>query len=148
MITIELFSGTESFSKVARERKHKTFTIDKNSFFFPDVCVDFLILNINSFVSRKYNILWASPPCTSFSVASIGKHWDKKTKLPKSKNALLGLKLLDKTIEFISKAKPDVWFIENPRGMMRKVIDEIFKKYNINDYRRVTITYCQYGTIE
>ena len=52
---------------------------------------------------------------------------------------------LENTIKFISVVKPKIWYIENPRGKMRKIIDPIFKKYNINNYRRVTVTYCQYG---
>lgn len=28
---------------------------------------------------------------------------------------------------------------------MRKMIDKIFKKYGIKNYRRVTVTYCKYG---
>ena len=93
--------------------------------------------------------MWTSPPCTAFSVASMGKHWNKEDRSPKTDNAKMGLALLDKTIEVIKlnlKKNPDmVWFIENPRGMMRKVIDEVFKKHNITDYERKTVTYCQYG---
>ena len=28
---------------------------------------------------------------------------------------------------------------------MRKVIDDVFKKYGVTDYRRITVSYCQYG---
>jgi len=52
---------------------------------------------------------------------------------------------LDKTVKLIAESKTKYWFIENPRGVMRKVIDEIFAKYGITDYVRNTITYCQYG---
>lgn len=94
----------------------------------------------------KPYILWASPPCTTFSVASIGTHWTggKKGYVPKSEACETGLKILDKTISLISELKPTFWFIENPRGVMRKIIDEIFLKYNIQAIRR-TVTYCQYG---
>jgi len=64
---------------------------------------------------------------------------------PKSDKCLIGLALLEHTIKLIAKTKPKYWFIENPRGIMRKVIDDIFKKYGITNYRRETICYCRYG---
>jgi len=42
METIELFSGTGSFSKVAHELGHKTFTIEINEEQFPNLCKDIL----------------------------------------------------------------------------------------------------------
>lgn len=147
--TIELFSGTKSFSRVARKFGYSTFTIDNDKNLIPDLCIDFLELPLKPLVTprHQYDICWASPPCTAFSVASIGRHWTggHRMYIPKDSVAKLGLELLDRTIEWISINKPVEWFIENPRGVMRKVIDDIFKKYNINDYRRVTVTYCQYG---
>lgn len=141
MKTVELFSGTKSFSKVASQLGHTTFTIDNDPSLNPDMIVDVLELK------NKINcdILWASPPCQAFSVASIGKNWDQFTRKPKSDSALLGLRLLKKTIVIIKESQPKYWFIENPRGMMRKVLDEILKENGINNYIRHTVTYCQYG---
>jgi len=141
MRTAELFCGTKSFSKVAARLGHSTHTIDNNIEFNPDVCADILEHPITT---ECFDALWASPPCTTFSVASIGKHWNKGY-IPKTEAANTGLKLLDKTVEWIATNKPENWFIENPRGMMRKVIDQTFKKWGVTDYRRVTVTYCQYG---
>jgi hypothetical protein len=147
MKTIELFSGTKSFSKVAEKLEYDIFTVDNNCKLSPTLCIDILEIPIIIFKDFKWDILWASPPCTGFSVASISKHWTggKKKYIPKSETAKLGIKLLDKTVEFISIVQPTLWYIENPRGVMRKVIDDIFKKYSITNYRRITVTYCQYG---
>ena len=126
---------------------YKTLTIDNSPVDNPDLCTDILKLNPNTFSNKKYYILWASPPCKTFSVASIGHHWQGGFKAyePKTEECEIGLRLLDTTIKFLKIVKPKYWFIENPRGVMRKVIDDIFEKYDINDYIRNTVTYCQYG---
>jgi len=144
MKTVELFCGTKSFSKVAQNRGHSILTIDNDNQFNPTICQD--ILNIDEKqLPKDIDILWTSPPCQAFSVACIGRNWDKDTRKPKTESALLGLKLLKRTIEIIKICKPKYWFIENPRGMMRKVIDDFFKLAEITDYQRHTVTYCQYG---
>lgn len=146
MQTVELFSGTKSFSKVAMLSNHNTFTIDNNPDIKPDLCKDVMELRLGMF-PQEVDIMWCSPPCTAFSVASIGRHWNKNNDIyiPKSDSAREGIKILNKTISLISQVKPKYWFIENPRGMMRKVIDDVFKKHKIGYYKRVTISYCQYG---
>ncbi len=45
MEVLELFSGTESFSKVARERGHNTFSIDNEESFNPNLCKDMNLKN-------------------------------------------------------------------------------------------------------
>lgn len=154
METVELFSGTKSFSKVAQLRNHKIFTIDNQSELHPDLCVDFLEWDGYLAKSGKFDekvfrkdIIWASPPCTTFSVASAGKHWTggKGAYIPKTEACKKGLELLGRTIFFIKWCQPKIWFIENPRGVMRKVIDIFFEQYDIREVKRHTVTYCQYG---
>ena len=50
----------------------------------------------------------------------------------------LGIKLVKKTIEIINHYNPEFFFIENPRGMMRKMDF-------MQQFQRHTVTYCQYG---
>lgn len=147
MKTLELFSGTKSFSKVASANRHETYTIDNQKNLNPDWCGNILEYEFNSVIHSNVDVLWASPPCTTFSVASLGKHWGggKQIYMPKTESCLNGLRILDKTIEGISIVKPKIWFIENPRGVMRKVIDCFFEKHGITDIKRHTVTYCQYG---
>jgi len=142
MKTLELFCGTKSFSKVAEKLGHDILTIDNNPAHNPDICID--IFKFQYRVPLNFDIIWASPPCQTFSVASIGKHWNRDA-TPKTLDALDGISLLCRAIIIIQHFKPKYWFIENPRGMMRKVIDKIFKLNGITDYIRHTITYCQYG---
>jgi len=136
MKTLELFSGTKSFSKVMAKHGHKTFTIDNDIELKPDLVADIFKLQISD-LPYKPDIIWASPPCQAFSVAAIGKNWNKDG-TPKHERALLAQDLVLKTIELIKELKPKYWFIENPRGMLRKMS---FMK----DLPRYTVTYCQYG---
>ena len=143
MKTIELFSGTQSFSKVMKEKGHKTFCIDNDNFFNNDLTIDILKYKT---LPKETDVVWASPPCTTFSVASIGTHWKggKNAYIPKTKEAIIGMELLEHTIKLISKNKPKYYFIENPMGMMRKIIEPIFEKYKLKPIR-ITVWYCQYG---
>jgi site-specific DNA-cytosine methylase len=136
MNTIELFCGTKSFSKVAKDLDHKTFTVDNNEYFKPDICKDILQLKRKD-LPKQIDIVWASPPCTCFSVASIGSTWCGNY-CPKRVETALGIAYVLKTLKLIEEIKPKYWFIENPRGVLRKMA---FMK----DLPRYTITYCQYG---
>ena len=90
----------------------------------------------------KPDVIWASPPCTSYSIAAISHHRKKNPITgnldPVSDFAKLSDNLVQHTIELIRELQPKYWFIENPRGGLRKMA---FMK----NLPRYTITYCQYG---
>ena len=142
MKVLELFAGSRSIGKVCDELGHEVFSSDWTPFDGIDYAVD-----INQFDTSKVpfipDMIWASPPCTTFSVASIGKHWDMNRR-PKTQDALMGLQILKKTIaiiDYFHQLNPNLaWYIENPRGMMRKV-----DVWNNILHIRNTVTYCQYG---
>ena len=136
MKILELFAGSRSIGNAAESLGYEVFSSDINNFHKINYVVDILDFDINK-VPFKPDFIWASPPCTYFSVASIGKHWN-KDHTPKSENALLGLKIIKKTVKIIKELNPKFWFIENPRGKLRKL--EVVK-----DLPRTTIWYCKYG---
>ena len=136
MKVLELFAGSRSFSKVAEEMGMTTFTSDYKSFDKIDYVCDILDFDVKK-IPFKPNIIWASPPCTYFSVASIGHHWN-KDHTPKTEQAKLGVKIVQKTLDIISFLQPDYFFIENPRGKLRKL--DVVK-----GIPRATVCYCQYG---
>jgi len=140
---LELFSGTESFSKVMREKGFQCVTLDNNPIFDSTICIDILDIKIET-LPKNPIVIWASPPCESFSVTQIGRNWH-KDHTPKTEKALQGLQILGRTIKIIAAIQPTYWIIENPRGKMRKIINPIFERYNITDFKRETVTYCQYG---
>jgi len=137
MKILELFSGTESFSNVAIARGHQVFTIENNPDFNPSLCKNILDVTIKD-IPFKPDVIWASPPCTCFSVASIGSSWCGNYH-PKRTETALGMAYVLKTLNLIKKLKPKYFFIENPRGVLRKMafMDEL--------PIRNTVTYCQYG---
>ena len=136
MKILELFAGSRSFSKVAEDLGHETFAVDIKNFDNIDYVTDILNFDVNK-IPFKPDCIWASPPCTYFSVASIGHHWN-KDHTPKTKEAALGCNIVIKTLEIIDYFQPDYFFIENPRGKLRKL------KF-MQPLPRATITYCQYG---
>ena len=138
MKVLELFCGTKSISKAFKERGHETFTVDIDPQFKPDLVADILDFDLNMLPEewRKPDVIWASPPCTTFSVAAIYRYW--KNGKPKTSKTYLGLAVAKKTVEIIEEIKPSFWFIENPRGMLRK-------QEFMSNFHRKTVTYCQYG---
>jgi hypothetical protein len=50
----------------------------------------------------------------------------------------LGIELVRKTLEIINHFQPTYWFMENPRGVLRKL--DVVKGLKKN-----SVTYCQYG---
>jgi hypothetical protein len=140
MKILELFCGTKSFTKEAEKLGHECFTIDFDKQFNPNLCIDILEFDVSMLPEefRHPDVIWASPPCTTFSVASISTHWKggKNAYIPKSEASKMGLKILEKTKEIIKKLNPTFYIIENPRGVMRKFMPE---------NNRQTVTYCQYG---
>jgi site-specific DNA-cytosine methylase len=141
MNTIELFSGTKSFSRVAASLGHRTLTIDNNPDLSPDHAIDILALRDTEYKLKHAEVLWASPPCTAFSCASMGHHWGggRRAYIPKTEEAKLGMELALKTLSIIKGSKPTWWFIENPQGMLKKM--PFMQEIGIMH----TVWYCHYG---
>ena len=134
MRCLELFAGSRSFGKVAERLGHSVFSVDINNFQKIDLVKDILKVTKKD-IPFLPDLIWASPPCTYFSVASIGHHWN-KNHTPKTKEAILGLQVLNKTLEILDWYKNAKYFMENPVGKMRRMV---------KGRDRVTITYCSYG---
>ena len=147
MKVLELFAGSRSFSKVAEELGMETYTTDFNNFKNIDLVKDILDVNATD-IEKEFgvpDIIWASPPCTTFSVASLGHHWTggKGAYVPKTdkcKNNIDVVKKSNSIIRYFLNKNPNLlYYIENPRGVLRKL-----PIMNWAEYIR-TIWYCQYG---
>ena len=142
MLIFDFFSGTGSSTKAFRGAGHTVISFELDDYFEATENVDILDLTSDYLLDTygRPDFVWASPPCTAFSVASIGHHWTggKGAYIPKTEAAVFNQKLVAHTRKLIEELKPQGYLIENPRGVLRKLPV-------VAGLKRQTITYCQYG---
>ena len=152
MKVLELFGGSRSIGKACDELGYEVFSSDIINFKGIDYVCDIREYDM-SIVPFTPDVIWASPPCTGFSVAAIGKNWVKgEVFTPKTDSAKLGVDILNATLDIIKKymaINPNlIFYIENPRGKMRKSPNLSEEEIEMRDgliMTRHTVTYCQYG---
>lgn len=134
MKVLELFAGSRSIGKAAKELDYKVFSVDINNFEGINLVkdIEFLTKDDIPFIP---DVIWASPPCTTYSVAAIGHHRDMGK--PKTDFAAKSDRLVINVLKLI-KEFDCKYFIENPRGYMRKM-------FFMNGIPRTTVWYCRYG---
>jgi len=139
MNVLELFAGSRSIGKVGDKLGLNVFSVDWEKYEDIDLCIDVAKLKTED-IPFVPDLVWASPDCTTYSIAAISTH--RNNTEPKSEYA----KKCDITNQhFISLIKewleinPNmVFFIENPRGMLRKMPW-------MQEFKRHTLWYCTYG---
>ncbi len=136
MNVLELFAGSRSVGKVAEELGHNVFSIDVKDFDNIDLVQDIEFLTPNQ-IPFKPDFIWASPPCTTYSIAAISHHRDNGK--PKTDFAEKSDRLVLNTLKII-KHFDCTYYIENPRGYLRKM--PFMRGIN-----RETVWYCRYGDI-
>ena len=135
MVIVDFFAGAggELRRKDIEALGHKYITFDIDPKFKCDFTSD--IFDIE-FINQEVDFVWASPPCETWSVSSIGHHWNKDN-TPKTKEAIHGLNMMRHLIRLLNTRNVK-WVIENPRGKLRKMPF-------MQEFRRKTVTYCKYG---
>lgn len=136
MNILELFSGTKSFSALAEERGHRTFTVDIDPKYDPDLVADIEFLKVYEIPKRHYHFIWISPDCSTFSVAGFQAH--KRNTNHQSEKANKADRTIQHAIELVDMLEPEYFIFENPMGLLRKM------PY-MQRFRRYFVTYCQYG---
>ena len=145
MKVLELFAGTRSIGKAFETKGHEVFSIDWDKQ-FSNIN---LYKDIGEITSEEIielfgypDVIWASPDCTTFSVSAISRHRRKNKETgsldPISDYATFCDTVDQHVLKLIKELNPKFFFIENPRGGMRKM------KW-MQDIPRYTVTYCQYG---
>lgn len=146
MKVLELFAGTRSIGKAFEKRGHEVFSVDwDRNFENIDLYADVLILTAQEILEKfgKPDVIWASPDCTTFSVAAISHHRRRNPHTgnlePISDYAKFCDEVDKHVLNLIEELSPKFYFIENPRGGMRKM-------EWMQSLPRYTVTYCQYET--
>jgi hypothetical protein len=143
MLIFDFFSGTGSSTQAFKDAGHTVITFELDNFFEATEHVDVFNLNAKDLINKygQPDFVWASPPCTAFSVASMGHHWGGGVRAyePKTEAAKISQKLVAHTRQLIADLNPiQGWLIENPRGMLRKLPV-------VEGLPRTTVSYCTYG---
>lgn len=145
MKVLELFSGTGVLSEHFRAHGHEAYTVDYNPDLHPDLVLDISKINVSdirNLCDGIPDVIWASPDCTTYSVMAMSHHRTKDPEtgalLPKTDYAKFCDMTNSRLINTINFIGPKLYFIENPRGALRKMDF-------MQPLPRYTVTYCQYG---
>lgn len=144
MIILDLFCGTKSIANAFAARGHRVYTVDWDKQFEPSLAIDIGTLtkkDVLDLCGGIPDVIWASPDCTTYSVAAISKHRRKEINgnlTPISDYAKRCDEINEHLIALIKELDPKFFFIENPVGGLRKM-------NFMQGIPRYTVTYCQYG---
>lgn len=145
MKVLELFAGTRSIGKAFEKRGHEVYSVEWDKKFDDiDLYANIGTVTAEQIINEfgKPDVIWASPDCSTFSIAAISHHRRKNLITgnldPVSDYAKFCDEVDQHVLNLIHELKPKYWFIENPRGGMRKMTW-------MNGLPRYTVTYCQYG---
>ena len=144
MKVLELFAGSRSIGKAFEQSGHDVFSVEwDRDFENIDLYEDIMNLTADDILQHfgKPDIIWASPDCTTYSIAAISHHRRREINgnlAPVSDYAKFCDRVNQHVLCLILALMPRYWFIENPRGGLRKM-------NFMNGLPRHTVTYCQYG---
>ena len=145
MKILELFAGTRSIGKAFEARGHEVYSVEWNTDFQDiDLYADIGQLTAEDILEQfgRPDVIWASPDCTTFSIAAISHHRRQNPETgslePVSDYAKFCDAVDQNVLRLIRELQPTFYFIENPRGGMRKM-------EWMQELPRYTVTYCQYG---
>ena len=127
MKLLELFSGTGSVGRVAKELGIDVTSLDRD---MPaDIQIDIMDWDYKVYEPHHFHIIWASPPCTEYSRAkTVGE-----------RNIVAANQVVERTLEIISYLAPTYWIIENPQTGLLK--EQPFMSNHMYD----DVDYCKYG---
>lgn len=127
MRVLELFSGTHSVGKICKEYGWEVISLDLKG---ADINKNILEWDYTTYPVGHFDIIWASPPCDTFSLlrrSCIGRKLKAHNGEVCTKELLqkdidnIGLPVLRRTEEIIDYFKPKYYFIENPQtGRMKE----------------------------
>ncbi len=133
---LELYAGSRSVGKVAEAMGHRVFSIDKEPFPGIDLAADLEFVTPDQ-VPFVPDIVWASPPCTTYSLAAISHHRHLDGS-PRTDFAEKSDRLVVNTLALIKAWPGCTWYMENPVATLQ------YQPF-MHGVERVTVWYCRYG---
>ena len=117
---IDLFSGLGGFSQAFVDRGHYVERYDFNEDFqeIPHTTIKD-VFDMSPIDLETADIILASPPCNHFSIAAVYRHWPKGVP---TEATLQQIELVKYTWELLKETNAEFWILENPRGMMQKIL--------------------------
>ena len=126
---LELFSGTGSVGRAFEAKGWEVISLD----ILPGATITSNILtwDFKIYPPRHFDFIWASPPCTEYSIA--------RTRAKTPRNITLADTIVCATLTIIEYFKPKMWLLENPQtGYLKR------RPFMVNIPWR-DVTYCKYG---
>ena len=107
---LELFCGSKSIGAAFEKEGWEVVSLDSDKRCNASHTIDILAFDYKMYDPGSFDGVWASPPCTEFSIAkTIGR-----------RNLELADQIVQRTLEIITYLDPPVWCIENPyTGMLK-----------------------------
>ena len=153
MNLLELFSGTQSFGKIGKEKGYNVISVDitdYNGKYIPTHKCDIMDFNYKQYDRNFFNVIHASPPCLNYSILQTSWYGKEKrdistkelykfTKQMHYDNMLESDIIVKKTLEIISYFNPKVWYLENPKTGKLKSREFMHGLYYFD------IDYCMYS---
>lgn len=144
MKLLELFSGQGTISESFKEGGFETYRVDWSEKVKAELHADVTKLTIEQIIELcggVPDIVWASPQCTTYSIATHRHRTLKEGLTPKTETARYDDQVnvaLWQLIDGLLEAGTRYYFVENPRGRMRHMDF-------VKERPRHTLSYCSYG---
>jgi len=130
MRLLELFAGTGSVGKVAKQLDFEVTSLDRD---MPaDIKTDIMDWDYQAYPPKSFDVIWASPPCTEYS----------KAKTVGVRDIEGANQVVQRTLDIIRHFEPKFWIIENPQtGLLKDQRMMIGVPFQDVDYSKYGMLY-------